>query len=474
MSEVMQEIPIEKLHLHLKNPRCLFALTEDEALYELIKNQGGDGRTNKLFILAKDIAKNGLSPTDLIMAAPAENGFTVREGNRRIAAIKCSLDPEIIPAEFTALKKAFCDLSGQMPETVTCHISDDENEINRLIGLKHNGQGGGLGVIPWNSEQRARFDEIISGKSDKTVLLIDYLLNYFGSDSKEKVYIARCRKTNLERMFGTPYVREKLGFDQIDSTYVYTRKNDALLSHFLERLSESNVGDIYYSRQRITFIDRLVDELTEEGLLFPRQPSLPEFGFDSSPNAPGQKPGYAIFGNSKDEGAPSEDTTGPENVNPRPKGHPGNRRTVIPHSGCPLHTEGKPHLEQLRNELKTLIAEETPMACGLVLRTLIEEIVDCYISSRNLDSSCTQKYGGRIQIACNELISDKQSAIKNNDVDYLRKFAQNNDDIPVSLSSLHSIAHGSAGYPDGSSLVMLWDKIYLPLRAMLDHGRRNN
>lgn len=473
MIDKTQAIPIDKLHLHLSNPRCLFTLSEDDALYELFVDQGGNQRSNKLLALARNIAENGLNPTDLVMVKPAENGFTVREGNRRVAAIKCSLNPNIIPEEFGSLRKSFSILSGSMPDTITCHVTEDENEINHLINLKHNGQGGGIGTIPWNSEQRSRFNQALSGKPDKIVGLIDFLAQHFGMESDEARYINACKKTNLERMFSTHYVRKMLGFDLTNSSYVYVKKNDPLLSLFLKRLSEAKVGEIYYATDRKKFIDHIIAEL--EGGDSIKEPEQQPLSNTESGSAKNKGDGVAeteqaeanipADGVRKNEGRKSESSI------PLPKGHQRRRKTVAPQSGSPLHTEGKPHLDQLHRELKTLNVEATPMACGLVFRALIELVIDWYLIATKTRESYGSKYSGKIQAACNELVRDKASGIENNDVDYLRKFAQNKDDMPVSLSSLSSIAHGSAGYPDPESLIALWDKIYLPLRAMLDYGR---
>ena len=468
MSGTNESIPINSLHLHLKNPRCLFSDNENDALYELIADQGGDRSSNKLLALAEDISLNGLNAADLITVQPAKNGFVVREGNRRVAAIKCSLYPEIIPEDFKSLRKKFSDLSQKMPNEIMCYITNDEQEINHLINLKHNGQNGGRGTIPWNAEQRARFDEFFSGKPDKIISLIDYLVNYYGINSDEAKWLSKCKKTNLERMFSTPYIRKKLGFGLIGSSYKYIHHNDQLLSLFLERLSKINVGDIYYAKQRKQFMDRVLLEANIDTSNFNSQSSF----YDNNDESQYRQPDDDKPHNAKDKENASSDSRH-ERADSRPKGYPENRKTVAPQSGSPLHTEGKAHLNQLHRELKHLIVKETPMACGLVFRTLIDEIVIYYLENQPASLSIPNSYSGRVQTACNILVADKNSGISNNDVDYFRKFAQNKDDIPVSLSSLHSIAHGEAGYPDPESLILLWDKIYLPLRAMLDFNRNN-
>lgn len=428
-------------------------------------DQGGDTPSNKLLALAKDIGKNGLHPSELLIAKQSgTDGFVVMEGNRRIAAIKCALDPSILPIGFDCLSKRFSCIEGEMPKEIKCYVSDDDEEIARLIESRHNGQSKGIGTIPWNSEQRARFMEGRTGKTDKIVRLIDFLFDHFGKNSAETVWLSKCKKTNLERLFSSPYVREKLGFELVNSEYFYSRPNDALLSRFLEKLAETSVGDIYFAARRREFVDDLIKEFNVDDIHSTQESPADNLPFDTAETNVRCKSSTV-----DSEPAPTKD-----NTYPRPKAHQLERRTVAPRAGSPLQTEGRPKIAQVHRELKALDASESPIACGLLMRTLIELVTDFFLSAK-LDpqeyAAIGRGYSGRIQKACNELVNDASSDIQNNDVDYMRKFSQNKDVIPITMSSLNSIAHSEAGFPDAQSLIQLWDKTYIVIRAMLNYGR---
>lgn len=472
-----QEISISKLHFHLSNPRCLFVETEEDALYELLLDQGGDKRTNKMVPLAKSIAEKGWSPTELLIVSPSkteEDAYIVMEGNRRLAALKCLDQPDLLPSAFPHVKDEFVKLSPPTIFAVRCYITEDQAEINDLIERRHNGQSGGAGTIPWNTEQRARFMEQASGKSDKIVQLIEYLHAVFGSGSQEEIWLSKCKKTSLTRLFNSPYVREKLGFDLVNSMYVAVSPNLRVLSRFLERVSEASVGDIYDVKRRKAFIDEILNELGIDPA--ENEPEI-DFG-DTGCGNPGGHDGGDSPGNS--EPAHSSDVTEDvgedededESGGSRPKGYSFDRRTVAPREGAPLPTQGEANLAQIHHELKRLNAEEAPIACALLLRALITLSTDAYLRKKlSADDykGLNSKYAARIERACNELVGDDACILGNNDVDYMRKFAQNKDKLPVTLSSLHSPAHGSNGWPDGASLIGLWDKTYKVIREMLSY-----
>lgn len=465
-----KDIPINKLHLCLQNPRCLFVETEEDALRELLLDQGEDKPTNKIVSLAKSIVTKGWIPTELLVVRPSEtekDAFVVMEGNRRLTALKCLDNPGYLPDSFSAVRAAFEKISSPGISTVKCYVTDDQAEINRLIELRHNGQNNGAGTIPWNSEQRTRFMERTTGKKDKIIQLIEYLRSYFNKGSSEELWLSKCNKTNLERLFSTPYVREKLGFTLENSMYVAISPNPTILSRFLQRLSEANVGRIYYARDREAFIDEILKEL-EIGA----SPGTQEidFGSGTAEDSSGEN-GSAGTGDSNPGGQQSGAESDSNGDGPRPKGHDRNRHTVAPQTGAPLSTQGEANLAQIHHELKTVNVYEAPIACALLLRALITVSTDLYLSKKleqDEFKELNSKVAARIERACKELVHDETCPLGNNDVDYMRKFIQNNDTLPITLSSLHSPAHGSNGWPDSEALKSLWDKTYKIIREMLN------
>lgn len=471
-----KDIPIKNLHLYLQNPRCLFVETEEDALCELLLDQGGDKSTNKIVSLAKSIITKGWIPTELLIVRPSKtdkDSFVVMEGNRRLTALKSLDNPGYLPDSFPTVRAAFEKMSLPDIPTVKCYVTDDQAEINRLIELRHNGQNQGAGIIPWDSVQRTRFMERTTGKKDKIIQLIEYLHSYFDAGSNEELWLSKCNKTNLERLFSTPYVREKLGFSLANSTYVAVNPDPIILSRFIQRVSEANVGRIYYARDRKLFIDEILEEFevdTSDGT------QEIDFGDETTEN-PGKGSGSANSGDSASDDRQSDSGNDNGGEGPRSKGHDRNRHTVAPRTGAPLATQGEANLAQIHYELKSVNVYEAPIACALLLRALITVSTDLYLAKKLEQDEYKElnpKVATRIERACKELVHDETCSLGNNDVDYMRKFIQNNDKLPVTLSSLHSPAHGSNGWPDGEALKSLWDKTYKVIREMLSYTQNHH
>lgn len=478
MIDETRDIPIEDLHLHLRNPRCLFTSTEKEALRELLVDQTGRRGANKLLSLARDIADHGLSPTDLVMVKPAEGGFTVREGNRRVAAIKCSIDPGIIPDEFARLRESFSNLSNSVPRIITCHVTDDEDEINRIIGLKHGGQGGGIGTIPWDATQKARFEEILSGIPDKTVRFSDSLVKRFGIDSTTALYLSKCQKTNLERMLGNPHVRETIGVRLSDSTYVYEGERDRLLEAFLKKLSTTKVSDIYYAEDRERFVDELVEVVTGVNRPEREQPRLPEpYSAPTLETKEIYRP-VEVVDTALDEqkhydvriDADEKPRGGTVNEGEKPRRTPSyelGRKRVIPRTHN-LNTRDDPRIKQVHRELRDIDPEAFPTAAALLLRTLIQICADSHLEANGFRPAEFSSFANKIDKSTE--ILQKKGLMQRSDLASIRQIAHNNSfSAAVTLQMLDGAAHASSWIaPSASDLVRTWDGIYKVLEKMME------
>ena len=153
-------IDVDDLVVDEENPRFEAVSTEDDALFSILKDQSlASG--NKILNLARDIVEHGLNASELLVVTPIDGTktFLVREGNRRVTAIKLSLHTDRIPSGFNDLAPLFAELSDAMQShrSVGCYVCDDEEEIRRLLVLRHGGENGGIGTVKWNAAQTARF-----------------------------------------------------------------------------------------------------------------------------------------------------------------------------------------------------------------------------------------------------------------------------------------------------------------------------
>lgn len=86
------DLSIDQLILWNDNPRINPVETEKDAILQLFQKD-----PSGMYNLIKDICENSLLSANNLLVSPETNGmFLVIEGNRRISAIKCILNPNIL------------------------------------------------------------------------------------------------------------------------------------------------------------------------------------------------------------------------------------------------------------------------------------------------------------------------------------------------------------------------------------------
>ncbi|WP_347711401.1 hypothetical protein [Olsenella uli] len=257
-----RRIDIEHLIADEENPRFEAVSTEEDALFSILEDQATTSG-NKVLNLARDIAANGLNASELLIVSPIEgtDDYRVREGNRRVTAIKLSLDSSRIPAEFNKLVPQFEKFADAMRahRVVNCCVCDDEGEIRRLLELRHGGEQDGVGTVKWNAAQKARFSSGGNQQSARALSLVEHLKEDYGQNELWAL-AARIPPTNLGRFITTPKVRQQLGIDVAGDYARYLGGHDDLLLNVLTIIS-SGVQSIYTKNDRVNLIEEAVQRI---------------------------------------------------------------------------------------------------------------------------------------------------------------------------------------------------------------------
>jgi hypothetical protein len=154
-------VSIDSLILDEKNPRLGFAKDQDACLERMIAYGA------PFFALAKDIAESGLSIEHIVVQQEGRK-FKVRDGNRRISALKLLNRPHICPDKasrdrFTKLAD-IAHANGHLISKVDCMVGDSDEAINAYIWRAHTGENSGLGRKNWESLQQEFYQISIGEK----------------------------------------------------------------------------------------------------------------------------------------------------------------------------------------------------------------------------------------------------------------------------------------------------------------------
>lgn len=152
-SETLDLDALADLQLDPRNPR-LRRDEEDSPQDRLIEIML---RRFKIEELAESIVASGYLPFDPMIGYRGGDAVFVREGNRRLAAVKLLLDPEIAPDRQRSKWREFAERLGERRAeleklNVTVYDSSEDIELTSYIGFRHV-----TGVLQWPALEKASF-----------------------------------------------------------------------------------------------------------------------------------------------------------------------------------------------------------------------------------------------------------------------------------------------------------------------------
>lgn len=156
VSDIFQHCDIKNLLLDPENPRLPSEMERSQG-----KMLDFLARTTSIEELMGAIGENGFFEGEALIAVPAqdEGKFTVVEGNRRLAALRLLLEPDLIPD-----KKRIQNIASSVsykPQTVPIALYENRGQVLNYLGNRHI-----AGVKPWGPLAKARYIEQLFGDTD--------------------------------------------------------------------------------------------------------------------------------------------------------------------------------------------------------------------------------------------------------------------------------------------------------------------
>lgn len=173
--------------------------------------------------LMASIATQGFFPAEPLLVTPThptDGSFTVVEGNRRLAAVRLLLHPELAPRRIKAVQ-ALADQARESGHTANlmklpCAVMDRREEILDYLGFRHI-----TGVKSWDADAKARYLDSLY----RTHLpahgpnVYRHIARLIGSRAD---YVQRLLGAlRLYEIISTPATRETLGVAAEDIAFSY-------------------------------------------------------------------------------------------------------------------------------------------------------------------------------------------------------------------------------------------------------------
>lgn len=449
----IDDIQVLELLLDTSNPRIRHGADQTDCLARVLKDE------KRFMNLLKDIAQNGLSPEHVLVSPSGDGKWIVRDGNRRVAALKMLNLPACCPVE--RLKPQIYQISqlhaGSFPSSITCLASSNETSILDYLVRKHTGENDGVGQRSWNPFMRSLFN-LQHGfpESDKRAAQLVMWAEDHGIEVADGFPL-----TTLTR-FTKKELMSELGFsvenDQLQTTLP---EHDAfrLIQRVLMDLETGakKVDDLFTPEQQRIYVQGIREELGPAPAVPEPPSSAPTDPVPSSPLRHSGSPSEATDSNS----------TAPEGGNHHPAPASTPRRPPSPttpswerpclfvraHPGFGLPA-GHIKVANIITELKRLKVKDTPQAVAMLLRTLIELSETHYRETNGVELA--GNFHQKIARAAdhmrvnNRLNHDQHQAI----------LAQSRAEHGLlHVKTLHGYVHTSAFHPNYQTLNSQWDEI---------------
>lgn len=246
-------LKVSEMYLDEGNPRFPPVSSQREAIQTMLKDQG-----EKILVLATDIFENGLNPSSRMIVFRERNRYTDGDGNRRLTALKILETPSLCDSEPRLRKKvdALLRRNGTAPAEVDCVIFKSRENAKHWISVNHSGLQDGKGQIPWDAEQKNRFE----GKYTIGLQALDVLMYEKLIDSQDKL---RIKKSTLDRVLEYSAVKSKLSIVKRGDNYSFNDIDS--LARVTLALRDKRVDLVYTSEKGIAFINSVLARGTHDG-----------------------------------------------------------------------------------------------------------------------------------------------------------------------------------------------------------------
>lgn len=468
---IYKKINITNLLLNPSNPRFNPVEHQSEAFDAMIRDQ-----LDKLVVLARHVSLYGLNPSDLILVKPYKKQWVVREGNRRVAALKLVNEPSLIPSDFPKLKKEFQQLSltidKELLENIQCVVLESEDEINEWVRLKHTGQNEGAGTVSWDGQQTSRFRTIAEGRPDMRLTFLDDLQRMEGVPQYIKDRLGDIKKTNFDRLIGDPDIRNIMGLEIVDNKLQLVDGINPFLLMVLNDLvyEDLSVGTIYLKKDRIKYIESLKGRLKKDNSAIADRQNFEESNATGDINK-GHSIGYYSHkppnwdysgnGATKDEqhfSSMTKAASNSDNYQKKATSYYINRKTLVPspHKLTITH----PRILKIFNELKSLVIDDYPNSVAVLFRVFIELSIDCFITRKGLVNSklnIDSKLSHKIDAVASYFEINK--IMTKHGLRAIRQMTAGENQTQ-SVRTFHSYVHNKDVTPSSADLKSAWDDIW--------------
>lgn len=471
--KTLHSVPIEDILLDTHNPRIRHGADQNDCITRILDD--GESFLN----LIKDIAAEGLSIEHVLISKNADGKWVVRDGNRRVTALKLLLKPSLC-----AHNKGLANLitriaeaaAHPIPTTLDCQTSDNEALILRYVKNKHTGENAGVGQKGWTALMISLFNFQlgISDQNRRAAQLLTWLEENdlkINNDFPITTLTRAINRDNL-RLIGFDLDGDKLiaTLPTLQAYALAARVVRAIETGEVNVARGDEIGSIYSNEQQTAFFTRIRNEIGPP-LAAQTQPEP-----DTAPTAStGQAGTYHPPGSDAD--SPTSPPSNPaESGEPSPssaaaKIEQSNGSTASPNKSSwdrnylfgnarnasprlPIGRDQK-KAANIVTELRQLNVKQTPIAVGMLLRCLIEQSIKHY-RAQHPEIRAERTFHKDIALVADHMKETGALSATQHEAISLR--ARTDGGI-LQVTTLHLWVHRDNFHPTHEAVNSLWDEV---------------
>lgn len=415
-------------------------LSQNELINEMINKY-------KIYDLAKSIANDGYFPDKNLVIVKEKGKSFVIEGNRRLSALKCLLNPDIISEKN---KEKFIKLGAQIEKSfinkVSVIIAPSREAANPIVFKEHTGNT----AMPWSRIMQAEF---YMRQINNGVSIEDLEQEYHRSRSEINKFLKLHYMYNVAKSltYDKPEIQQKVEDKQKFPASVLERIYDSSTMKDFLGISFDGKGNLKGRKNKESFekaykkiITDIVEEIVDTRTLNKEDDvkiyakSIDKF----KPKKSGQF-AYSDFIISKEDaevdGSPSK----------KPRKTTRQAAGIIP-TGLPFSLKSSSNLQKHFTELRKLPVKVYPNSSAAMLRIFLDKSLRMYLKKSGVKKieKKEKRVNKNIKLAdatlgeiIDYLTSRKVNIIDDSNVKKSLKKFKNSRDSSISLSALNSIAH---------------------------------
>ncbi len=441
--------PVLKLSLDLKNFRTVPQKSEGDAISAMITI-----KPERFHAIMTSIMDDGYIPTENIIVLKEGKLNVVKEGNRRVAALKLihgqyKLDdfglPKDIVERVNSIDKKWKKENLEVPCTI--YNADEEDKADKVVALSH-GKGEKAARDPWSSVATARHNRDAKGMPEPALDLLEkYLIhgNNLSNQQKER-WAGDYPLTILHEAIRNIF--DRLGYSTIHELVLKYPKIKGLAG-FEEMLRDIGLDQLSFKMIRDSNIDFAIKYSVDPKPVVP-----PQTGSGTTPTPAKPQPP-----------TPTPPTTTP------PKAIAINdpkRVLELLKKFAPSGTN-RQKVVTLRDELKKISIKDTPIAFCFLLRSIFEISAKAYCADHTISLT---KSGGKEKTLV-EVLRSVTSHITSNNANKaklktlhgaLTELAKH--DGVLSITSMNNLVHNPAFSIQPTDICILFGNVYPLLEEM--------